>query len=254
MPRSSGLLKGGGGIRRYRRRKSAIKGWGKNFPDRMLSDSQAIREEIPDFDPALEFDYTRRELSLLAEKILLEDPKPMAEDPVVLNYSALRHRTKPEIYTSSGIADPTLTEGLNGEGMYWRTHPNGRKWATEEMRRTTGCGFYDGVQSTEREIVPPPPPPAPREVIMCIGPECDQEAVGETRQLCPGHASQFYAGRPLRPIRRIKHRVAQIRATWDSGETHAEVARRFGVSTTYVSKLRREGQADAVLKIRSGAV
>lgn len=211
----------------------------------MLTNTKLIREEVPDFDPALEFDYTGRELILLAEKMLLADDKPLGEHPMVLNAPSYRYRVKHEIYTSDGTPDPAIHEG-----MYWRTHPNGRKFATPEIMRTTGCGFYDGIQETDLEIVPERERKV-RETVMCIGPECDKEAI--RKSLCPGHLTQYHAGRPLTPINRVaKERIDAIGATWDSGETAAEAARRFGVSSGYAQTIRRRAQSDAVLKIRRG--
>lgn len=136
-PRSSGLLRGNGGLSRHRRRKSAIKGWGKNFSDRMLGSTKAIREDVPDFDPALEFDYTCRELMLIAEKMLLTDEKPLGEEPMVLNAPSYRYRIKHEIFVATGIPDPSVNEGL-----YWRTHPEGRSWNTREEMDVHGVSFY----------------------------------------------------------------------------------------------------------------
>lgn len=53
-----------------------------HFPDVHISDTLRIKRDIPDFDPALEFVYSQRELLLLAEKLLLEDQKPGDESPV----------------------------------------------------------------------------------------------------------------------------------------------------------------------------
>jgi len=59
---------------------------------------------------------------LLAEKILLEDPKPPTEEPMWLNANMYLSRSKREIFVGNGIPDPSITHGL-----YWRSHPQGRK-------------------------------------------------------------------------------------------------------------------------------
>ena len=118
-PKASGLLKGSGGLgRRKRRRRGKL----PHFPDAPLTDTATIKNEIPDFDPELEFEYSQRELILLAERILLMDSKPMGETPAWLNMPALRVRQKREIYMARGIPEPHIVSGL-----YWRTHPDGRK-------------------------------------------------------------------------------------------------------------------------------
>jgi hypothetical protein len=126
MPRSSGLLKGGGMRHFGRYRRPA------HLPFTHLSDFGGLRE-LPDYDPDL--DYTPYDLMMLAEKILLEDQKPPTEEPMYLNIPMLMNRQKREVYVTNGIPDPAYKEGL-----YWRTHPNGRK--VSENRRETNSGFY----------------------------------------------------------------------------------------------------------------
>lgn len=133
-PLGSGMLLGGG-PRHPKMRKSAIVGYTKNFPDMHLSECKRIREEVPDFEEGI--DYSARELQLITEKILLCDPKPPNEDPVWLNAPVYLDRCKREIYSSQGTVDPSY-----GDGLYWRTHPNGRKWWTPDQRRAGGNSFY----------------------------------------------------------------------------------------------------------------
>jgi hypothetical protein len=188
----SGLLKGGG-VRGAKVRQHVIRG-GKlrHFPDVHITDSGRIKELVPDFEPAFEFEYTRRELLLLAEKMLLNDSKPGGEHPAYLNAHALRARQKREIYCANGTPEPHIIQG-----MFWRTHPQGRPWATEEMRRATGCSFYSGVKQTSREILPPPPEP---QELDCLFEGCIYPVV--SCGLCAAHTRQKRAGKPLGPIRR----------------------------------------------------
>lgn len=133
-PRSSGLLTGGG-FRHSKARRSVIRGHRlRHFPDVHISDSSAVKQIVPNFDPELEFEYSERELLLLAEKILLEDEKPPMEHPAWLSVYKLKQRMRREIYTATGTPDPSIASGL-----YWRTHPEGRKWYT---KRSDGRGFY----------------------------------------------------------------------------------------------------------------
>lgn len=136
-PHTSGLLTGGG-TRRFKPRKYVVKGGRlKHFPDVHLSDPSRLKRAVPDFDPALEFEYTQRELLLLAEKILLEDEKTPYENPAWLNAATMKERLRHEIYCASGIPDPSIAQGL-----YWRTHPEGRKWKSAQERAGTTKGFY----------------------------------------------------------------------------------------------------------------
>lgn len=69
-PHDSGLLHGGG-QRRFKLRRNVMRGGSlKHFPDVHISDHSGIKQRVPEFDPALEFEYSKRELLLLAEKIL----------------------------------------------------------------------------------------------------------------------------------------------------------------------------------------
>lgn len=130
-PRESGLLRGGGGSTRPRSKRH--KGTLKNgIKDCKLSDRWTLRQAVPNFDPALEFKYSQRELILLAEKILDADPKPAKEHPAILFMDRLLERRKREIYVASGVPDPSVVRG-----SFNRTHPNGRK-----LRTGKGEGFY----------------------------------------------------------------------------------------------------------------
>lgn len=190
----SGLLTGGG-VRGARPRQNVVRGGHlkhKDFLDVHITDPSRIKEDVPDFDPEREFEYSARELLLLAEKILLEDPKPSKEHPAWLSAQKLRMRQKREIYVASGIPDPSIESGL-----YWRTHPNGRPWVPEDIRRATGASFYDSVQSTSRPI---PPPLTARETKPCSFEGCGYPA--GNKGLCYAHYGQARLGVPLRPVKR----------------------------------------------------
>lgn len=137
--RGSGLLGGTGGVRRFHRRHHvAIHGALRHqIPDVHISDKKAIREQVWDFDPIWEFEYSQRELMLMAEKILLNDPKPFWEEPVWLPAKQYMERLKREIYPANGVPDPSIASGL-----YWRSHPDGRKISSVEQRGNHGAGFY----------------------------------------------------------------------------------------------------------------
>lgn len=131
-PSGGGLKLGGGSYRSYfaKRKKGC-----KHFPNVALSDPWAIRNWVPDFDPSV--DYTERELLLIAEKILINDPKPPAEHPTWLPAKQLLDRAKREIYCKEGTPDPAIVSGL-----YWRTHPNGRTVNSLKVRREQAASYY----------------------------------------------------------------------------------------------------------------
>jgi hypothetical protein len=197
-PHTSGRFLGAG-PRKFKPRVQVIQKRGRNFSDVHLSDPTNIKKDVPDFDPELEFEYTPRELLLLAEKMLLEDEKPPYEYPAWLNGSAMRDRLKREIYCSAGTPDPSIVEG-----MYWRTHPDGRPWQPEDLRRGGGLSFY-GVRTTSAEAVPAPPIRTRRLPKQCRFEGCLEDA--RVKGLCPAHRAQENAGSPLRPVKRYPPKI-----------------------------------------------
>lgn len=192
-PHESGLLTGGG-QRRFKARRHVLRGGSlRHFPDVHISDHSGIRQHVPDFDPDLEFEYSQRELLLIAEKILLEDEKSSGEHPAWLHTPQMKDRLRHEIYCAAGTPDPSIVSG-----MYWRTHPEGRPWVPEDIRRATRASFYASVRHTSRPIPPPPPPPKERE-------DCSFEGCGYpagNKGLCYAHYGQAKRGVPLRPVKR----------------------------------------------------
>lgn len=188
----SGFLTGGG-TRGAHVRQNVVRGGHlkhEDFPDTHITDSSRIKAEIPDFDSDREFEYTARELLLLAEKILLEDPKPPREHPTWLSARKLRQRQKCEIYVANGTPDPSVESG-----MYWRTHPDGRPWVPEHLRRRTDASFY----GTRKYIGPILPPLPPKEEKLCsFG--CGY--LVKTKGFCAAHYQQVRLGEPLRPVKR----------------------------------------------------
>jgi hypothetical protein len=110
-----------------------------------------------DFDTFVEDgDYNGRELEAYATALLREDSKQFANysrETGILFEDHLYSRQRREIGNSSGIADPTLTASLqdsskpgrhtgDGQMMYNRTHPRGRRVNSEEQRKKNGASFY----------------------------------------------------------------------------------------------------------------
>jgi hypothetical protein len=128
-----------GRIRHHKRRRSVIREYELRggVPDIHITDCDRIKKEVPDFDPDLADIYSQRALQLLAEKILLMDPKPSTEDPMWLNGEMYIRRAKREIFVADGIPDPAIVSGL-----YWRTHPQGRKVNSDERRKNHGDSYY----------------------------------------------------------------------------------------------------------------
>lgn len=129
-PNTSGVLTGGGNPNPPFRRWD-VDDW-REIP---VSDGTRIKREVPDYDPAKT--YTQQEIVMLTEKILRCDPKPVQAHPQILLGDHYKERAKREIHTACGTPDPSIVSGL-----YWRTHPNGRKVNSDEQRQKNGACYY----------------------------------------------------------------------------------------------------------------
>jgi len=92
-------------------------------------------------------DYTQRELEQLADQLLRAqarsiDPETnkergIAGDDPILFEEHIHQRRRREILNENGVPDPSLASGL-----YFRTHPEGRKVNSEEARKKHGASYY----------------------------------------------------------------------------------------------------------------
>lgn len=63
----------------------------------------------------------------------------------ILFASHLYNRQRREIYVESGVPDPAFTMDRHGrptQGIYNRSHPEGRKINTENQRKKNGASYY----------------------------------------------------------------------------------------------------------------
>ena len=93
--------------------------------------------EIPEYVEGQR--YSKTELTLMAEEMLRKQAAnelPAREEPAILLWHMYKDRLRREIYVGTGIPDPSIESGI-----YWRTHPQGRKVNSEE-RRDRGACFY----------------------------------------------------------------------------------------------------------------
>jgi hypothetical protein len=109
------------------------------------SDTQ-LADALPPFDPTRT--YTSRQLELYATKLLVEERRDIkarreaGEDVIddgaeFLLDDALQSRHRREILPASGTPDPSVVQGI-----YNRTHPEGRKTNTKAQRAKNGASFY----------------------------------------------------------------------------------------------------------------
>ena len=91
--------------------------------------------------------YTPGELDLMADEILRAQsrsidaetgrPKGIKGDAPILFEEHLYARKRREIYNQNGTPDPSINEG-----MFWRTHPQGRKVNDLAQRKKHGASYY----------------------------------------------------------------------------------------------------------------
>jgi hypothetical protein len=130
--RGSGLRSVGSGYNRLRGRSLRIQQAHGDDRRKRRWDHQ---EETPEYKQGET--YTRRQLTLMADHILAQDPKPESEHPMILNEGMYERRLRREIYCKEGTPDPEIVSGL-----YWRTHPQGRKVNSDEQRDRNGASYY----------------------------------------------------------------------------------------------------------------
>lgn len=79
--------------------------------------------------------YSKYELGLMADELLAG--QHLLGHPVFLTEDQLKTRRRREIYVASGIPDPSVVSGL-----FWRTHPQGRKVNSDEQRKKNRATYY----------------------------------------------------------------------------------------------------------------
>jgi len=97
--------------------------------------------ELKPFD-ASRTDYSERELALYADAMLRE--AGASEDAPILFQEHIEPRWRKEVRVESGTPDQTITNSLSADGqtMFNRQHPQGRKVNSEQQRKTNGASYY----------------------------------------------------------------------------------------------------------------
>lgn len=80
--------------------------------------------------------WTKLELERFGYLFATQETPPNAF-PFILSDKMERLRQRREIYLSKGDMDAIVAPGL-----YWRTHPRGRRFRDKEERRAGGKSFY----------------------------------------------------------------------------------------------------------------
>jgi len=113
--------------------------------------NQKTEVNLEDFDP--NGNYSAKELEAYAEAMLKEDIKENGNVNHILFEEHIKTRWRREVPNSTGIADPTLTNLLgnpnrpvdhsgDGQMMFNRTHPRGRKTNSASQRKKNGASYF----------------------------------------------------------------------------------------------------------------
>jgi len=98
-------------------------------------------QELQPFDPTRS-DYSERELAMYADLMLREGGS--TPDAPILFQEHIEPRWRKEVTVSEGTPDRAITNSLSADGqtMFNRQHPQGRKVNSETQRKTNGASYY----------------------------------------------------------------------------------------------------------------
>lgn len=98
-------------------------------------------EDLPEFDET-RTDYTERELAMYSDLLLREAGS--TEDCKFLFQEHIEPRWRKEVRVESGTPDAAITNSLSADGqtMYNRQHPQGRKVNSSSQRKSHGASYY----------------------------------------------------------------------------------------------------------------
>ena len=89
-------------------------------------------------------DYTAKELEAYANQMLRSDIAENKDGPRVLFQEHIEPKWRKEVRSESGTVDDAVTNAMSRDGqrMYNRTHPAGRKVNSAEARKRHGASYY----------------------------------------------------------------------------------------------------------------
>lgn len=99
-------------------------------------------KDAPEYEEGMS--YQAWQIIAMSHAILYEAARK--EDPMlrngifgdgILSEEQVSYRKRREIYTTKGTPDPSIVSGI-----YWRTHPQGRKFVSSLAERKKGSGSY----------------------------------------------------------------------------------------------------------------
>lgn len=103
-----------------------------------------FEKDLPPFDESKVGDYTAKELEAYANQMLRSDIAENKDGPRVLFQEHIEPKWRKEVRSESGTVDDAVTNAMSRDGqrMYNRTHPAGRKVNSAEARKRHGASYY----------------------------------------------------------------------------------------------------------------
>lgn len=106
-----------------------------------------MRYDLEEFDPNKE--YTASDLEAYTDLYLWNDKDAKSREewndgPAVLFQEHIENRWNREVLNKHGIPDDEITKAQSNDGqtMYYRTHPEGRKVNSAKQREVNGASYF----------------------------------------------------------------------------------------------------------------
>ncbi len=100
-----------------------------------------ILDDLEPFDPT-RTDYNDRDLTAYADQFLREAGS--TDEAPFLFQEHIEPRWRKEVSPKEGTPDAAITNGLSPDGqtIYNRQHPEGRKVNSDQQRKSNGASYY----------------------------------------------------------------------------------------------------------------
>ena len=104
-----------------------------------------MKYDLKDFDPE-RTDYSDADLQAYTDLLLWENKlaQEKSGQPEILFEEHVENRWNREVLNSAGVPDDEITHNKSNDGqtMYWRFHPEGRKLNSTKQREKNGASIY----------------------------------------------------------------------------------------------------------------
>lgn len=100
-------------------------------------------KNLPEFDPS-RTDYSQRELELYSDALMWQDRDDHPQGPRILMQEHIEPDWRREVHAAIGTVDEEITKAKSKDGqtMYNRRHPEGRKVNSKQQRKVNGASYF----------------------------------------------------------------------------------------------------------------